>query len=241
MLIEQAIDRADLLYPNSFTFSEKLNICYDLSCQIRNELKKIYGRATYSASSKVYLPKGVGLQDVTAVYLNGRSVTKKDFISAVAKGVPEGGTLEIVYLTRPSAYKDISLSDTCVTDGNMIYFTSMPSASVGDLLRLLTGQNAGYEGRILEVQPDCLVMSKDFTVSVTEAVTGELCPAWTTECAEPYDEMYIDYLLGKMMYYQQDFETANQYLSQFNTRWLSYANYIKERGAVGKKQFTGYF
>ena len=49
------------------------------------------------------------------------------------------------------------------------------------------------------------------------------------ECCAPYDYMYVDYLIGKMCFYQNDYESCNQHMAQYNNKIALYQRFIKAR------------
>ena len=60
-----------------------------------------------------------------------------------------------------------------------------------------------------------------------------------TLCAAPYDNMYIDWLLLKMCFYNRDLDGYNQYIQSFNQRLLSYRNHLKNEADIDKSARIG--
>lgn len=64
-----------------------------------------------------------------------------------------------------------------------------------------------------------------------------------TVCIPPYDSMYIDYVLGRICYYQNDFAACNNHMTAFNSKLDDYERWLKKNPVTGyeKSRFKNWW
>ena len=129
MQIAEVLKRVDALCPNAYTKEEKLAWCYEVSCGIRDNIKRLYRSVEQDITEDgggFVLPPGVDFSDVSAVYVNGHFVTKVDDRSFAGSGLKKGDSVRVVYKSMPEAYmlsEDGSVPEELVTEAPAPYDT----------------------------------------------------------------------------------------------------------------------
>jgi hypothetical protein len=240
--IAEAIEKADALYPNSYRLREKLDWCHDVSALLRREVCREYEEKRYELSKKEgqnLLPRGVEPEDVEYVIAGGKRLTRTDlrsFFHSQGLYLPKeySGRVRLVYLRTVPAYRIVKVSAEAVIESGTLTMEPLRLSGfcAGDFVSIW----CGTEGFVVQIQRvdyakgtvSLIGEIKDYTgtVKVTKLIRSQ------TECPAPYDEMYVDYLLGKMAYYQNDIALYNQHMTQFNSRISDYERYHKQHSAV---------
>lgn len=107
MLIADVLERADDLYPNTYTTEEKVRWCYDVSCGIRDNIMKLYQvkvQFINQEGEQILMPEGVNFSDIDSVYINGVPVSKVDARSFSGGTLSPGDEVRVVYKILPEPY-----------------------------------------------------------------------------------------------------------------------------------------
>ena len=242
MRVPEVIVSADMLCPNNYSRSEKLDWCYELTCMICATHKKQYGVIEYKRersdgagtdkSTGLLLPPHILLEDVARVEVDGRAYDKVDERSfrEICEG---GGDVRVVYKLRPEPYIEYVYEGEYECEGNSVTVVGARFAAE-DLLRITA------DGEVSEAY----VLVRDgftFTLS-TELGDGvrhlriERVAAMDTPVPPPFDAMYVDYVLGKVAFYQNDLNEYNKHMTAFNAKLREYGLWYKQTNplVVGK-------
>lgn len=229
MNLGEVIKKADTLYPNRYSINEKLDWCYEVSTHIRTSLDKQYINV-YSHSSRLrFTVDTIGYKHIEALYCGDVKVPKSDIRSWYEEytKLPKSieGDIKVVYLSRPLRYNyETYLGYATCKDGSIrlvenVYFRT------GDTISIK------YDGKSIE----CVITGgsqHNYTVKgLYDTYEGELEIKTVLnnqlECDAPYDNLYLDFLLGKICYYQSDYDGYNQHMTQYNNKLTLYEKWLK--------------
>lgn len=230
MKITEAIGRADALYPNSYTREEKLNWAYELTAMIYEQYKKTYNSVeVFGGAEGLQLPPSVLEEDVEGLYVDGTWYDKVDARS-FEDLLGRDAAVKIVYKVRPEPYEEPVYEGNYLVQDNGI---TIPDTyfQAGDRLRI-TKEDSSAEYDIMEVDEDTYLFKDEFPYQGNTQLTIQHIVTADTPVPPPYDSMYIDYLLGKIAYYQNDYEEQNKHMAQFNAKLGEYANWYKQTNPV---------
>lgn len=239
MKIETVIERADELYPNHYSRKTKLGWCYHLSADLAENVRKLYDLITYEAKPEgeaYLLPEGVLWEDVKSLFVDGIPFTKTDLRSflifggdrefAFLSNLPKG-KVEVIYKLRLLEYEDQ------VYEGGFmcgVDFINIPGHKllVGDSIKI-TMDSGEKTADVLEVDGDIIKIESGI-LNVNPGVKQmkvELILQDETLCPAPFDEMYVQYVLSQIAYYQNDFELYNKYIATYNVLYDEYVRWYK--------------
>lgn len=105
MKIYQVLLKVDSLCPNPYSVEEKLRWCYEVSCGIRDNVKREYASVESVVTEdkgRVVLP--CPFSQVVLVYVNGRKKTKTDCRTWEDYSFRKGDTVRVVYKSMPEEY-----------------------------------------------------------------------------------------------------------------------------------------
>lgn len=247
MELIRIIDTVDSLYPNPFTLEEKIRWCDEVSAIIRRQAKKIYDTISINIGSGrgLELPDDIAFEDVEVAYLNGKAIDKMDFRSLLTDvptlDVSYPARLEIVYLTKPMTTRIVSIKGEFDVSENFIKIDS-PDLYPGDLIEWVELDDTDAEPDwsratscyILDRVYDGLVV-EDNTFSPQTAMPLAIRRVFddVTEIDEiPYDNLYVEYILAKMAFYQQDYTAYNAHIDQYNILWDNLRRDYKSRAPL---------
>lgn len=238
MLIAEAIERCDALFPNALGYDEKLAVCYELSCRIRREAKRVFSSLVFAPGEAICLPDGATAADVVTVIADGRVLRRSSdlFLPEVA-----AGRTEVIFRTVPAPYHTYLYEGEAVADGNRLYLPDTEGISAGSVITVTGGENDGYHGTVAEVEEDALTLTEAFSHDGTEEVTVTVYPPYRCECPPPYDSMYVEYLIGRTLYWQENFGAAREYLAAAERHFAAYAVYEREHDAVDERKMRRFF
>lgn len=232
MNIGDVINTADRLYPNSFDIREKLAWCSDVSHTIRNEVNKRYDFVRTDADNVLDVIGKIGMDRVQSVMSRER-IFRKSNVRSWNNGLPEDvyGEVRVVYLIDSKPFRFEEYNGDIKLKNNFIVCEKKHSFEVGDVLLIgIEGHENDFEVTVCEVGDSILTKGDKLPEYDGEAViVKKLCDE--LECCAPYDYMYVDYLIGKMCFYQNDYESCNQHMTQYNNKIALYQRFIKAREA----------
>lgn len=259
MYINDVISQVKRFYPSEYDEPEMYLWCNEVSSMLMIEDRNVFREIYLPTDSEgcVLLPEDVRLENVEIVESAGRRLEKKDLISSGRRlgcGDLPDSELRIVYIEpyrpiRLPRYRGEAVLDPdscCIRVGACEFLPgdTLDIYSVandgereliaGDvpLMEVAFETSGGALVYILRVPEGALSSGADGTYDclILRHVTDK------TVCAEPYDSMYIDYILAKINLYQRDTEAYNQHMTAFNSRLNAYKrwliNRMPARGAV---------
>ncbi len=240
MTIEKVINRADAFYPNHFTLDEKLDWCYELSCMLRSQVKKIY-KSISSTSNECVLPDDISLEDVVVLQCNKVPYEKIDITDTEiikTPGVLKLSTkskdgVRVTYLSRPLPYNKFIFEGEITCDNNIIVLPEGGRINLlepGDTLILFFDDTTLFK-MINEIDTDSNTITLSEPIPDKEGQQNVIIKRMvddSTECGAPFDTMYVDWLLGKFAFYQNDFEAYNQHMALFNSKLDNYEKTYKQ-------------
>lgn len=253
MLIKDAINFADNLSPNHYTFDEKLFWCNEVSISIRRDVKKYYStlKTTVNCSGDIELPDDINFSDVELIYIDGIPIQKSDMrslpflnngqiFSQFGVDLTSPKAMRIVYLTLPKPITDICIKGKFKTDETRIYGTELPFLE-GDLIKCVELVDFADEpdwskaidacvqfsnGEYLEIINADLTPSTESSLAIMRVIDDE------TEVDAPYDRMYIEYILAKIGLYQHDYESYMTHMAQYNNLYDEFKREHKTRNPL---------
>lgn len=251
MYIEQVIEACDTLYPNPYTLEEKYFWCDELSelLTVRYNTQYVKSELT-ECGGRYLLPPGVTSSMLDSVICGNDVLKKQDFrtfgilcCDRDGRGeivLPDNKLFSRVYAIYILPYEKIRnidcelsvsfLEGAFVTDENIF--------RQGDVLDIKTEEKTFENVYVLDVEvlPESGkikvfissgdIPQGDMTVNIKRHVTEQ------TVCPPPYDSMYIDYVLGKICYYQNDFAACNNHMTLYNSKLSDYEKWLKSHPIV---------
>lgn len=245
MNIGDVLETADRLYPNNFTIREKLGWCSDVSHTIRNEVNKRYDFIRTDADGVLDAVSKVGIDRVQSVMTKERTFPKSNVRNWSSGGiVPDdvSGEVRVVYLINSKPFRYARYNGDITIKNNFIVFGGAHDFEDGDVILVGTAKREEpYEVTASQTGESIRLIGAAIPDYSGEAVVEKkLCDA--LECDAPYDYMYVDYLIGKMCFYQNDFESCNQHMAQYNNKMALYQRFIKSRDSYANDaNFRGYW
>lgn len=251
MKLTEVLKRAGELYPHNYGDEELLGWCWELTNEIADKYKKLYGVVEWEAPDKesqtaeFVLPPGILWEDVDAVYVDGRKAAKVDARSFQQEYA--GKNVKLVYRIRPELYGNPVISEEAAgefnVDGKCITIPAAVQFSPGDRLEIWRGDvDSSAEKpqyRVFDFAPETYTYTLD--VAVDTSGTGlyhvqRILDA-ATPVPPPFDMMYIDYVLAKICYYQNDLEGYNKHMSMVNGHMNDYSYWYKQTNPIRQTRF----
>ncbi len=244
MYIEQVIAICDSLYPNPYSKHEKLHWCNELSKVLFLRYNMQRTTSELSGSDGIFaLPENVYASYVEEIIFNNTSFKKHEFakngimISNHDRGctvtLPKNAEFQRVYAVHLTPYDDIrsyTFADSITVSEN-VFFTKSKIIRKGDTLKI-TVDGTEYDDIFVF---NCTPVQDGYNVSFsgnslpegtnTSEITRKITEQ--TICPPPYDSMYTDYLLGKICYYQNDFDSCNRHMALYNSKLSDYEGWLK--------------
>lgn len=251
MYIEQVINACDTFYPNPYTISEKYFWCDELSKLLKIKYNTEYIKSElFEADGKYLLPEGISSSMLDKIICGDRVLKKQDFrefgiLCSDKQGrgeiiLPENQSYKRVYAIYIEPYeniRNISFSGV-VTFGKDYFLIDENLFRPGDILKITIGEDVLEDVFVLDFLTDTdtakikvITGGKEFEEGDVNC-TIERKVMEETVCPPPHDSMYIDYILGKICYYQNDFPACNNHMSLFNSKLADYEKWIKSHPIV---------
>lgn len=250
MYIKQVLNTCDTLYQNPYTESEKYAWCDELSellaLKYNSELLKT---ELILQNGKYILPENVSISLLEKIILGDEEVKKSEFAryginsyDNFGRGefnLPEGlsySRVYAVYLKPHDKIRAFKLSGN-ISFGENCFFTDEGVFKQGDVLKITVGdevfenvlvlETQKSEGRIKNVISNPLIAEGEREAEIEREITDK------TVCPPPYDNMYVDFVLGKICYYQNDFSGCNNHMLLFNSKLSDYEKWLKSHPITG--------
>lgn len=254
MYIEQVITACDTLYPNPYTESEKYFWCDELSELLKIKYNTEYIKSElFEADGKYLLPEGVCSSMLDSIICGDRVLKKQDFrefgiLCSDNSGqgeiiLPESQSFKRVYAIYIEPYekiRNITFSGK-LSFGSDYFLIDENLFRPGDTLKITIGEDIFDNVFVLDFLTDdsgkikIITAGAEFKEQETDCVIQRKVMEKTV-CPPPYDNMYIDYLMGKICYYQNDFSACNNHMSLFNVKLADYDKWLKSHPIVDYSQ-----
>lgn len=231
MLITEVLQKTDSLYPNHYSREQKLDWCYEVTAAIAETVNKVYDVYTMLGGQEDYfLPPNILMEDIRHIYVDGRKYTKVDnrsFCEMIPKNAKE---IRIVYKRRWLPYREIVLEDT-YTFGTDRILVPEHDFIIGDNLNVtIDGQTINCN--VLDLEGDDVITKDDTFTAGEKRAKIELVLLDETIPPPPYDSMYIDYVIGKIAYYQNDMDEYNKQMTAYNDKLYDYSLWYKQTNPI---------
>lgn len=250
MYITEVITSAKSLYPSEYSLKEYLRWCDELSADIKRNYDITYNLLE-STNGTAILPEGVTINDISRIVADGAELRKTDIRDAgyiceygergrVYKETGEAPkNLKIYYAVpyTPIRYVDEDVSLTFMPHG---FSGGIIDLREGDFIKI-TIDNTEYKGVV------------DGFDGESYKFTGDTLPQGTfmahiyreimekTEMPAPYDTAYIDFVNAKAAFYEGDKNAYASFMSQFNSKFKEYSNYITRNKPRVKSKFYNWY
>ena len=215
MNIGEVIQAADRLYPNNYDIREKLGWCSDVSHTIRNEVNKRYDFVRCDADEVCGVMEEIGFDRVQSVMTKDR-IFRKTNVRSWTSGLPDDvrGEVRVVYLIDSVPFRYAEYNGDIKIKNNFIVCEGQHMFKNGDVLLVgIEGYENDFEVAVVQTGDSMQISGENLPDYSGEAViVKKLCDE--LECCAPYDYMYVDYLIGKMCFYQNDYESCNQHMAR---------------------------
>lgn len=250
MYIEEVLNSCDTLYPNPYTKDEKYAWCDELSSMLALKHNIQYEKTElFEEDGRFTLPEGVTSPLLEALICGNVEIKKPDFYKwgIICRDIDGRCEIELtknksfkriyaVYIVPYEKIRNIvfegeaEFSENSIKLGNTRFRT-------GDELEI-TVDDTVYKDIFVtgcEEQNDSFIVSIAPNILPVGAYSCKICRKVTeaTVCPPPYDNMYIDYVLGKICYYQNDFAACNNHTSIFNAKLADYISWLKSHPVTG--------
>ena len=230
----------DTLFPNEFTFEEKLVWYNELGGMLCRDHLVSFEEATINPNKDgtYTLPEGITLLDVDRIIADGRVLRKKDarwcgitYISAPkgTEGTPisfkkkPNGAIKVIYQKKYEPVRKVEAEFDATISGNTFTVKNC-NLKEGDKIDAIT-ENKDYIGTVKSVEiidDETAVFTVDFTFDERDEEEDYLYIyrhlTDTTLLDEPFDTLYIDFINAKICFYQRDYENYNAHMTVFNSR-----------------------
>ena len=250
MQLTEVLKRAGELYSHHYSDSELLGWCWELTNEIADKYKKLYGAVEWSVPegagdgeaetlpSDFQLPPGILWEDVEAVYADGQKLRKVDARSLFRAYA--GKRVRLVYRIRPEPYDNPVLVGEFEITGETIKIPAVMQFAIGDRINIWRGdETKKAQYRVFAFDPETYAYTLDREIDKTGTgeyhVQRELDAV--TPVPPPHDRMYIDYVLAKICYYQNDLEGYNKHMSMVNAHMSDYAYWYKQTNPIRETRF----
>ncbi len=270
MYISEAARRVHELYPSEYSDREIYAWCGEVSAMLVTEDRNIYCSAELPVADdgSILLPEGADIENVEYMTANGREIDKRDLRSLggrrfyvkglngrfIENGFDPPASVRVDYLApfspiRQPCYRggfsadaekgEFTINSYDFREGDIVRIETEPSSSSGtvyDGVPVLAAARTDT-GCVLTVPRDTFTAEAESaeTALVTRIVTDR------TVCPPPFDSMYIDYVLAKIMLYQHDTESANIFMTSFNSMLAAYKNWLIKRMPKGDCRFRNWW
>ncbi len=245
MHIKQVISACDTFYPNPYTTDEKYFWCDELSSLLKLKYNTEYVKSELKeADGKYLLPEGVFSSMLDKIICGDRVLKKQDFrkFGILCTDYSDGGEIILpqpasfkrvyaIYLEPYEKIRNISFEGNLVF-GEDYFLTDKNLFRQGDILKITIGEDVFEDVFVLDCLEEAdgriavIIKGAEFTEGDAECkIEREVMEE--TICPPPYDSMYIDYVLGKICYYQNDFASCNNHMSLFNSKLADYEKWLK--------------
>lgn len=256
MYINEAVRSCDELYPNQYTLTEKYRWCDEFSAMLACEVCPVYRTRTLETEDGSFLlPEDLSFEQIERIRSGSREMEKRDFRSygiSYLPQYPQGRVLfpekfkksrriEVIYQKAADPIRDIDLKGVSMLmiASDVLELVDCPFLP-GDMIRITVAGQICDNVAVIEVSPGTTSRKSRVQVVSPKALPGSGLHSadifrYVTEktlCAAPYDRMYIDYLCGKVCFYQRDFEAYNQHMAIVNSRLTAYERYLKKNAPL---------
>ncbi|MBQ2663115.1 MAG: hypothetical protein IJH36_03295 [Clostridia bacterium] len=262
MYINEVIREADALNPNEYTLNEKYAWIDELNATLMQEHLYKYASVELEPmeDGTYLLPEGITFEMVDRIIAQGRSIEKYDFRSFgitplytprerffVPVHCQAKGAITVIYLAQ---YEPIR---TFENDNTRYIWDSFKSAlvipidemvlQVGDTVemsRLSQTEQCGITK--IEVSPSgwegyCLAYLDKRLSGGAAGNEYWKCKRIVTDqtlVPAPYDRMYIDWILAKIAFYQNNYIVYNQQMNKFYNTLRQFDNWRISRAPADK-------
>lgn len=269
MFINDVIRRVRAAYPSEYGDREMYIWCDEVSAMLAMEDRNMYERVWLPVDEDggILLPEGVDMENVEYIVINGIEINKRDLRlyggrRLYVKGrngvfLPNGRmhseVADVVYL-KPFSPIRAPVYSGGITVGDGAFTLPVGDFEAGDTVNITLSPGTSSELKLPEVP----ILAREYTDGGTvytvpedtfsEVTAGEHTECFTercvtdkTVCGPPFDTMYVDYLLAKIMLCQHDSESANIHLTLFNSRLLAYKKWLITRMPSGDCRFRNWW
>lgn len=253
LYIEEVINSCDALYPNPYTEAEKYFWCDELSFLLAVKFNIQYEKTELiEENGKFILPEGVTSSLLETLICGNVEIKKPDFYKwgIICRDV--GGRCEIelaqnksfkriyaVYIIPYEKIRNIVFEGEAEF-GENTFKIAKSLFRPGDELEITVNdtvyknifviENEQSDGESLVLIKGGLIPDGICNCKICRKITEQ------TMCQPPFDSMYIDYVLGKICYYQNDFAACNNHMSMFNSKLADYSMWLKSHPVAGYKK-----
>lgn len=243
--ISEVIERVDALYPNEYTEDEKLYWAYEVSAMIAESVKESYGKvkAEKEENGMFVIPPYIDFDDIEKVIADGCEIAKTDEMGENEFLLDTFGADEvyIVYKKRAEKYKKRIISGENVTftqNNGEFCFPFSGDIECGDTLVIeINGEKTKY----------VVKKTEDGKVFADGSLEGEkLCNADVIKNADtlagaPYEGMYINYIIAKILFNQGDIDGYNRNMEMFQYVFGNYSAAYKKSAPQRNLKYTNWW
>lgn len=251
MYIEQVINACDTFYPNPYTKEEKYFWCDELSGMLNVKYNTQYVKSElFEADGRYLLPEGVSASMLDKIICGSEILKKQDFRelgvlcadtdSGCELSIPHQKSFKRLYAIYIKPYEKIRCIDFegSIEFGEDFFLIDENILRVGDILKITVGEDVFDDVFVLSLSND------SESGKIRAEVSGALFETGVKNCRierkvmektiapPPYDSMYIDYVLSKICYFQNDFAACNNHMLLFNSKLADYDKWLKSHPIV---------
>ena len=237
MKIAEVLNQVKKLYPNTFTDNEILNWCYAVTCTIRERYKGIYERATFKGGGDIALSPLVLFEDIERVLVNGTELQKTDETSFIytIEELTDKDTIEVIYRVRPEPYGETELEGFTISGNTLLFEGEAPIYIYpSDNLRFTYTDGTEKTFYVLDKTDSVITLNSSPGVNVSKITT---VMEDETEVPPPFDDMYIQFVLAKIGFYQNDLDMYNKHITIYNSLINDYAVWYKRTNPIKSTRF----
>lgn len=204
------------------------------------------------------LPEGVTFEMIDKVRAKGNVIQKLDFRSFgiepmygrhrqfyIPSRCGGGDEIEVVYLRRHMPIRGEMKMEGYITFNDKGFYFGDEDIKAGDIVNIhVNDKDINYVLIVSVTKTDEETEENGkFYANVGDAfgsyhfIGDETVPGSKIErvvmdqtvCDAPYDQMYVDYVLAQIFYYQRNYPSYNQHINLFNQRLEAYERWLQKR------------
>ena len=177
------------------------------------------------------------LKDIERVLVNGIEIEKSDetsFIYAIEE-LTDKDNVEIIYRVRPEPYGETTLEGYTISNNTLKFEGEAPIYIYpSDNLRFTYSDGTEKIFYVLDKAGGVITLNSSPGSNVSKITT---VMEDETEVPPPFDDMYIQFVLAKIGFYQNNVDMYNKHITIYNSLMNDYASWYKRTNPIKSTQF----
>lgn len=257
MYINEVLNQVEQYYPNEYSRMEMYRWCDEVSAMLTQETIPCYKEICLplDKSNEILIPEDINIERIYEIRAGNRIISKqdlrtfgveklhaKDCQSLVIDTVPKNiSDVRVIYLAPYERIRTIKyVGDVSIREDKCAFIIPYAEFRAGDIVDVSllnsdgsveTKERLNIYGRSYDIETDCYVYETNNISEITNSNNAKIIRYVTdrTVCDAPYDTMYVDYIMARIAQYQRDVDKQNIYRVDFNSKLISYKNWLADK------------